>query len=103
MQPCTQEKNIFDLQNKHNNLMEILTEVRDDVKEIKKYIFEWPMEDKFKKKNTFNLTVDFMKEQLKQREKEIYDLKRNQNKVAWIIITAVLIAVLGIVIAPKVL
>jgi hypothetical protein len=52
------------------------------------------MDDKFVSKKTFEITVEFMKEQLAQREKEIAELRRNQNKVAWIVISTVIIALL---------
>lgn len=101
MEPCSQADRIKTLELNQEKVMEILTEVREDVKDIKKYLFEWPMEDKFVSKQTFELTVEFMKDQLAQREKEILDLKRNQNKVAWIIISAVIIAIIWLVIVPK--
>lgn len=101
MEPCSQADRIKTLELNQEKVMDILTEVREDVKDIKKYLFEWPMEDKFVSKQTFELTVEFMKDQLAQREKEILDLKRNQNKVAWIIISAVIIAIIWLVIVPK--
>ena len=103
MQPCTQTDRITTLENNDTKIMEILTEMRGDVKDIKKYLFEWPMDDKFVSKEKFDTTVEFMKEQLVQREKEIQELRKNQNKVAWIIISTVLVAILGIVLIPKAL
>jgi hypothetical protein len=47
MQPCTQEKTIKELEitqarlsDNQTKFMEMLIEVRDDVKEMKKFIFE---------------------------------------------------------------
>ena len=103
MQPCNQSDRITTLENNDTKIMEILTEVRDDVKDIKKFIFEWPMDDKYVSKEKFDTTVEFMKQQFVQREKEIQELRKNQNKVAWIIISTVLVAILGIVLIPKAL
>lgn len=106
--PCLQTETIKKLEitqarlsDNYDKVMEILTEVRDDVKDMKKYLFEWWMKNDYVSKEEFNLTIQLFKDKLAEKEKEIADLKKNQNKVAWVIISAVLIALVWLVIVPK--
>lgn len=100
--PCAQTDRIKTLELNQDKIMEILTEIKQDIKEVKKFLFEWPLEEKFVPKEIFDLTINFFKEQLAQREKDIADLRRNQNKVAWLIISTVLLAIIWLVVVPKV-
>lgn len=52
--PCTQQEKISNLQSNQNVFMEILKEVKNDVKDIKKYLFEWWLEDNYAKKTSVN-------------------------------------------------
>jgi hypothetical protein len=45
-------------------------------------------------KEMFNKTVEIFEIKLKDREDQIRKLEKNQNKVAWLIVSAVIIAVL---------
>ena len=74
--------------------MEILDEVRSDVKEIKKFIFEGAMAQNYVTKEMFELKVVSMQESIDEKKEKIDKLEKNQNKVAWLIISAVILAVL---------
>jgi hypothetical protein len=49
---CTQEWKIKTLEINQVNFMEILKEVKDDVKDIKRYLFEWWLEQNYAKKES---------------------------------------------------
>lgn len=108
--PCEQTQAIKELEKwqaalefNQKKFMEMLVEVRDDVKEMKKFIFEWGMAKNYVTKEMFDKTVEIFEMKLQDREEQIKKLEKNQNKVAWLILSAVIVAVLALVIAPKVL
>lgn len=108
--PCEQTQTIKELEisqarlsDNQKQFMEMLVEVRDDVKEMKKFIFEWGMATNYVTKEMFNKTVEIFEIKLEDREKKIQKLEKNQNKVARLILSAVIVAVLALVIAPKVI
>lgn len=108
--PCEQTQTIKELEKwqatlefNQKKFMEMLTEVREDVKEIKKFIFEWGMAKNYVTREMFDKTVEIMELKLMDREEQIKKLEKNQNKVAWLILSAVIIAILWLVVAPKVL
>ena len=49
---CTQWEKIQSLELNQHNFMEILKEVKDDVKEIKRYLFEWWLEWNYAKRTS---------------------------------------------------
>jgi hypothetical protein len=53
-------------------------------------------------KEIFNNTVLTLDQKIVDKDREINELKSNQNRVAWFIILAVLSAVVGLVIIPKI-
>lgn len=91
------------LDNNQKNVMEILEEMRWDLKEIKKFLFQWELNDKFVPREIFNDRIAWLEEKIREKENKIDKLEKAQNKVAWLIITAVIIAILSMVVAPKVL
>lgn len=108
--PCEQTQTIKELEisqarlsDNQKQFMEMLVEVRDDVKEMKKFIFEWGMANNYVTKEMFNKTVEIFEIKLKDREEQIQKLEKNQNKVARLILSAVIVAVLALVITPKVI
>jgi len=104
MEPCIKEKVIDNLVFNQDKFMEILNEVRGDVKEIKKFIFEWWMAKNYITKEVFDLMMSDKDNTIAEIQKSslerIKKLENNQNKLAWIIITAVILAVLAIIIKP---
>ena len=49
---CNQWDRIATLETNQSNFMEILKEVKDDVKDIKKYLFEWWLEEHYAKRDS---------------------------------------------------
>lgn len=47
-------KDIEALQTNHKDVMDVINEIRGDVKELKKYIFEWGMDSKYASKSSVN-------------------------------------------------
>lgn len=83
-------------------MKETINKIDENVSKISSFIFEWWLEDKFVSQKTFELTVEAMQKELETKWKMLDELKSNQSKVIWIIITAVLTAVLGLVIKSNI-
>lgn len=106
--PCEQTQTIKTLEKwqaalefNQAKFMEMLVEVRDDVKEMKKFIFEGGMAKNYVTKEMFDKTVEIFELKLQEREEQIKKLERNQNKVARLILSAVIVAILALVVVPK--
>ena len=82
--------------------MEVLEKIEKKVDSIYKHIFEWWMAKDYVSKEIFNNTVLTLDQKIVDKDREINELKSNQNRVAWFIILAVLSAVVGLVIIPKI-
>jgi hypothetical protein len=54
-------------------------------------------------KEIFNNTISGLEQKIVDKEAKIEKLEKAQNKVAWLIISAVLIALISMVVIPKVL
>lgn len=100
--PCSKETELNALDSTNKAIMEILWKLEKKIDAIHKWLFEWEMGAKYISKDYFDLTIQMLKQQIKDKEYEVAELKANQNKIARIIISAVILAVLGWVIVPKV-
>lgn len=83
-------------------MKETINKIDENVSKISSFIFEWWIEEKFVSQKTFELTIEAMQKEIEQKWKIIDELKTNQSKVIWIIITAVLTAILGLVIKSNI-
>lgn len=95
------EKQQATLENNQTNVMEILEEIRWDLKEVKKFLFQWELQEKFVPREIFNDRVKSLEDKITEKEVKIDKLEKAQNKVAWLIISAVILAVLSMVVIPK--
>ena len=84
-------------------MKETINKIDENVSKISSFIFEWWIEEKFVSQKTFELTVEALNKELENKQKALDDLKSNQAKVIRIVITAVLTAVVGLVIKTNVL
>lgn len=100
--PCEQKDKILSLQYNSEKVMEILTKLEKKVDEIHTYIFQWEMAKNYVSREIFDLTVKDFESKITDKEDEIKYLKANQNKVARLIISTVILAVLALIIIPKV-
>lgn len=84
-------------------MKETINKIDENVSKISSFIFEWWIEEKFVSQKTFELTVEALEKELDQKGKMLDELKSNQSKVIRIVITAVLSAILGLVIKSNIL
>lgn len=68
--------------------MEILKEVKSDVKDIKKYLFEWWLEEKYTTKS-----------EIKGIEEKVSNHQKIINRITWAIIMWVLTVAGGVIMA----
>lgn len=94
----TTPKSVEILEIEMKQMKETINKIDENVSKISSFIFEWWIEQKFVSQKTFELTVDALNKELEQKQKALDDLKSNQSKVIRIVITAVLSAILGLVI-----
>jgi hypothetical protein len=71
-----------------------LGEIRDDVKDLKGHV-----DEKFDKVATDYVTKELLKAMLQPYQADIASLKEDRKKLVWIIIGAVLLAVISLVIS----
>ena len=90
------------LQLEMKQMKETINKIDENVSKISAFIFEWWIEEKFVSQKTFELTVEAMQIEIEQKGKIIDELKANQSKVIRIVITAVLTAVLWLVIKSNI-
>lgn len=96
-------KSVEVLELEMKQMKETINKIDENVSKISSFIFEWWIEQKFVSQKTFELTVDALNKELENKQKALDDLKSNQAKVIRIVITAVLTAVVGLVIKTNVL
>ena len=84
-------------------MKETINKIDENVSKISSFIFEWWIEEKFVSQKTFELTIEALQKELEQKQKSLDELKSNQSKVIRIVITAVLSAILGLVIKSNIL
>ncbi len=94
----TTPKSVEILEIEMKQMKETINKIDENVSKISSFIFEWWIEQKFVSQKTFELTVEALNKELEQKQKALDDLKSNQSKVIRIVITAVLSAILGLVI-----
>lgn len=88
---CTQESKISDLSNKQETFMDIMKEVKWDVKDIKKYLFEWWLEKKYSTKEEM---IQYQELQKVKDDNLTASVKYHQDiitKLAWFIVLWVLV------------
>ena len=95
-------KNVEILDIEMKQMKETINKIDENVSKISAFIFEWWIEKRFVSQKTFELTVEAMQKELETKWRMLDELKSNQSKVIWIIITAVLTAVLGLVIKSNI-
>jgi len=91
--PCTQKDQILTLQHNDTAIMKILEKLETKVDEIHKFIFQGEMARNYVTKEIFDMTVKDFEKEIRDKNEQINELKRNQSKVAWFIIFAVLSAI----------
>lgn len=96
-------KSVEVLELEMKQMKETINKIDENVSKISEFIFQWWIEQKFVSQKTFELTVDALNKELENKQKSLDDLKSNQAKVIRIVITAVLTAVVGLVIKTNVL
>jgi len=96
-------KSVEVLELEMKQMKETINKIDENVSKISSFIFEWWIEEKFVSQKTFELTVEALNKELENKQKALDDLKSNQAKVIRIVITAVLTAVVGLVIKTNVL
>ena len=96
-------KSVEILEMEMKQMKETINKIDENVSKISSFIFEWWIEEKFVSQKTFELTVEALNKELENKQKALDDLKSNQAKVIRIVITAVLTAVVGLVIKTNVL
>lgn len=94
----TTPKSVEILEIEMKQMKETINKIDENVSKISAFIFEWWIEQKFVSQKTFELTIEALNKELEQKQKALDDLKSNQSKVIRIVITAVLSAILGLVI-----
>lgn len=94
----TTPKSVEILEIEMKQMKETINKIDENVSKISSFIFEWWIEQKFVSQKTFELTIEALNKELEQKQKALDDLKSNQSKVIRIVITAVLSAILGLVI-----
>lgn len=94
----TTPKSVEILEIEMKQMKETINKIDENVSKISEFIFEWWIEQKFVSQKTFELTIEALNKELEQKQKALDDLKSNQSKVIRIVITAVLSAILGLVI-----
>ena len=97
------QKSVEVLELEMKQMKETINKIDENVSKISSFIFEWWIEEKFVSQKTFELTVEALNKELENKQKALDDLKSNQAKVIRIVITAVLTAVVGLVIKTNVL
>lgn len=105
---CEQIETIKQLEKAQTNLdinqkifMDILQKLEAKVDDIHKFIFQWEMAKNYVTREMFEMTIKDFNEKINDKDKQIKKLESNQSRIAWLIITAVLMAVIGLVIVPK--
>lgn len=83
-------------------MKETINKIDENVSKISSFIFEWWIEEKFVSQKTFELTIEAMQKEIEQKWKIIDELKSNQSKVIRIVVTAVLTAVIGLVVKSNI-
>ena len=96
------EKKQATLDFNQTKVMEVLEKIEKKVDSIYKHIFEWWMAKDYVSREIFNNTISVLEQKIVDKDREINELKSNQNRVAWFIIFAVLSAVIGLVIIPRI-
>lgn len=96
-------KSVEVLELEMKQMKETINKIDENVSKISEFIFQWWIEQKFVSQKTFELTVDALNKELENKQKLLDDLKSNQAKVIRIVITAVLTAVVGLVIKTNIL
>lgn len=94
----TTPKSVEILEIEMKQMKETINKIDENVSKISSFLFEWWIEQRFVSQKTFELTVEALNKELEQKQKALDDLKSNQSKVIRIVITAVLSAILGLVI-----
>lgn len=95
-------KSVEILEMEMKQMKETINKIDENVSKISSFIFEWWIEEKFVSQKTFELTIEALEKELDQKGKMLDDLKSNQAKVIRIVISAVLTAVIGLVIKTNV-
>ena len=95
-------KSVEILEMEVKQMKETINKIDENVSKISSFIFEWWIEEKFVSQKTFELTVEALNKELEQKQKSLDELKSNQSKVIRIVITAVLSAILGLVIKSNI-
>ena len=98
--PTPKNVEILDIEMKQ--MTETINKIDENVSKISAFIFEWWIEKRFVSQKTFELTIEALKNEIEQKQKDLDTLKANQSKVIRIVITAVLTAVLGLVIKSNI-
>ena len=96
-------KSVEILEMEMKQMKETINKIDENVSKISSFIFEWWIEEKFVSQKTFELTIEALEKELDQKGKMLDDLKSNQAKVIRIVISAILTAVVGLVIKTNVL
>lgn len=96
-------KSVEVLELEMKQMKETINKIDENVSKISSFIFEWWIEEKFVSQKTFELTIEALEKELENKQKALDDLKSNQAKVIRIVISAVLTAVIGLVIKTNVL
>jgi len=96
-------KSVEILEMEMKQMKETINKIDENVSKISSFIFEWWIEEKFVSQKTFELTIEALEKELEQKGKMLDELKSNQSKVIRIVITAVLSAILGLVIKSNIL
>ena len=98
--PTPKSVEVLELEMKQ--MKETINKIDENVSKISSFIFEWWIEEKFVSQKTFELTIEAMQKELELKWKMLDELKSNQSKVIRIVITAVLTAVLGLVVKSNI-
>ena len=98
--PTPKSVEVLELEMKQ--MKETINKIDENVSKISSFIFEWWIEEKFVSQKTFELKIEAMQKELELKWKMLDELKSNQSKVIRIVITAVLTAVLGLVIKSNI-
>lgn len=96
------QKSVEILEMEVKQMKETINKIDENVSKISSFIFEWWIEEKFVSQKTFELTIEALEKELDQKGKMLDELKSNQSKVIRIVITAVLSAILGLVIKSNI-
>ena len=98
--PAPKSTEVLELEMKQ--MKETINKIDENVSKISSFIFEWWIEEKFVSQKTFELTIEAMQKEIEQKWKIIDELKTNQSKVIRIVVTAVLTAVIGLVVKSNI-